>query len=586
MALHHKLSAKPVTLRDVADVYRVGYVTDMIAAAYLTALPLIVVGIHWQFPSINIHGALIAVEILVALLIALSSLADSALYPHWLYKLDASVLPYLRSLKGAFASVSSAQLICSLVILAALWCAISVFLIWLVNITRVASIGPANSLIGHLCAFGMFAVCVALLFLVIRGIDHRPHTPSLTFFSPNMFLNHSALNPLYNFVYSLSLSDHADKNFSFMDKEECDAKVGEMFATKGQPSEKLLNTDRPNILFIMWESLCSRFVEPLGGDKGVLPNLNKACSEGVLFSNLDCGSFRTDRGLVCLLSGFLAQPTMSIIRNGSKLPGLPALPRKLKEHGYHTMAVHGGDLTIMHKIDYYRVSGHDKVLGIEAFDKSAPQCRWGIHDNFMFDRVADIIIDKGTPIGNPWYMTFQTLSSHTPYKVPYAKLDDKVHNAYNFVDDAFGKFIDRLKKSPAWDNLLIVVTGDHGLNDPALTPLPRIDYVKVPLLLLGGAVNSPRKIDTLMAQTDIAATLLGQLGIDHSEFFFSRNVLSPDYTKPFTYHAYSNGVMIHDAAGYTDYDIVAGKAVENPDAGRELQGRMILQTLYDQISAL
>lgn len=587
IAVNRHTSPGGMSARDVADIYRVGYVTDMIAAAYLTALPALVLWVHWQFPMVNVRDVLVAVDVLVALLIVLSSLSDLMLYPHWLSKLDASVLPYLRSLKGAFASVSTPVLVGALVVLAFLWAAVAALLIWLADVTG-ATVGGevANTLWGHLAAFGKLVLCLGLLFVVIRGLDHRPHTPSLTFFSKRMFFNHAALNPLYNFIYSLSVSDRPSDVFAFMDKSECDAKVNEMFKAEGEPVVKLLNTDRPNILFIMWESLCSRFVEPLGGEPGVTPNLNKACSEGVLFTNLDCGSFRTDRGLVCLLSGFLAQPTMSIIRNARKLPGLPAVPRRLKENGYSTSVVHGGDLTIMHKIDYYMASGHDEILGIEAFDPSAPQCRWGIHDNFMFDRVADMVLAKGDTPGHPWYMTFQTLSSHTPYKVPYARLDDKVHNAYNFVDDAFGRFVDRLKQSPVWDNLLIVVTGDHGLNDPALVPLPRIDYVKVPLLMFGGAVKAPMRVDTLMSQTDFAATLLGQLGMDHSDFCFSRDIFAPGYTRPFTYHAYNNGFMIHDPEGYTDYDNAMKKAVDNPDAARELQGRMILQTLYDRITAL
>lgn len=38
-----------------------------------------------------------------------------------------------------------------------------------------------------------------------------------------------------------------------------------------------------------------------------------------------------------------------------------------------------------------------------------------------------------------------------------------------------------------------------------------------------------------MNQADLAATLLGQLGLDHSSFNFSRNVLGSDYTYPFAF---------------------------------------------------
>lgn len=584
---NRKISKDKITWRDTLDIYKAGYATDLIAAAYLTALPLIVVWVHLHFPALNIKWPLIATEAIVAAVIALSSLADLALYPHWLFKLDKSVLPYLRSLKGAFASVSTTMLATAIAAFTLLFAALLACLTGLIGISGVASIGSPAGLGGHAAALLTFLLGVGILFLFIRGLHSRPNTPIITYYSTNVFLNHCALNPLYSLIYSMSVNDNPAEIFRFMDADECDSKVKEMYPTAGIPETLLLNTNQPNILLIVWESLCSRFVEPLGGDKGVLPNFNKACGEGVLFTNVDAGSFRTDRGLVCLLSGFLAQPTMSIIRNTRKLPGLPAVPRTLKAHGYHTACMHGGDLKIMHKMDYYVASGHDEALGIEAFDPKAPRCRWGIHDNYMFERLGEKVLSMSANPGmQPWFMTFQTLSSHLPYEVPHHALDNKIHNAYHFTDEAFGKFIERIKATPAWDNLLIIVTGDHGLNDPDLTPLPKIDYVKIPLLMLGGAVKQPMKIDKLMAQTDMAATLLGQLGMQHADFLFSRDVLSESYTRPFTFHTYNNGFLLHDTCGFTDYDNAQGKAAENPDSNRELQGRMIQQTLYRHISEI
>ena len=50
-------------------------------------------------------------------------------------------------------------------------------------------------------------------------------------------------------------------------------------------------------------------------------------------------------------------------------------------------------------------------------------------------------------------------------------------------------------------------------------------------------------IDKLMNQSDMAATLLAQLGISHKEFNFSRNVLGKDYNYPFAYYTYNNDLL-------------------------------------------
>ena len=42
------------------------------------------------------------------------------------------------------------------------------------------------------------------------------------------------------------------------------------------------------------------------------------------------------------------------------------------------------------------------------------------------------------------------------------------------------------------------------------------------MLWLGGAIKQPMVVNKIMNQTDMAATLLAQMGISHEEFSFSR----------------------------------------------------------------
>lgn len=55
------------------------------------------------------------------------------------------------------------------------------------------------------------------------------------------------------------------------------------------------------------------------------------------------------------------------------------------------------------------------------------------------------------------------------------------------------------------------------------------------------AVKEPVVIDKLANQTDLAATLLNQLGIGHDAFYFQPEaILSPDYPE-YAFYTYSNG---------------------------------------------
>jgi hypothetical protein len=95
-----------------------------------------------------------------------------------------------------------------------------------------------------------------------------------------------------------------------------------------------------------------------------------------------------------------------------------------------------------------------------------------------------------------------------------------------------------------------------------------------------------------MNQTDVAATLLAQMDIDHSDFLFSRNVLSEQYNDQFAFYTFVDGFCYIDSTGATLYDNAAGKVQENMGNGtaeqnlnRENRGKAILQTLYDDLDA-
>lgn len=115
---------------------------------------------------------------------------------------------------------------------------------------------------------------------------------------------------------------------------------------------------------------------------------------------------------------------------------------------------------------------------------------------------------------------------------------------------------------------------------------PRIHHI--PMLWLGGAIKQPMVIDKLMNQSDMAATLLAQLGISHKEFNFSRNVLGKDYNYPFAYYTYNNGFAFRDSTGTTLIDNNSGKALIESPAPNERRtelGKTILQSSYDDLGA-
>ena len=577
---NRKETDEHITVGEFVRMERYGLRSDIIVSSYITAIPVIAAFIQTLIPVRFLDGFMTLYNIAIGIVTGLGVAVDTGLYPFWKFKLDASVLNYVKELRSACSSVSTPYLITAIISILAMT---TFTAIWLQGAAYYASdTFTAHGVTQILLSILTLILAVGALFAMIRGLGRRPNNPSVSFYSNVLFFNHCALNPIYSFIYSLSVNDKIEGAFRSMDDETCHREFAELFPGDSFPTEKLLNTDRPNVLFIIWESLSARFVGALGGEPDITPNINRLSQEGLFFTHVDCNSFRTDRGLVALLSGYLAQPTTSVIRMTKKVPNLPAFPRKFKELGYDTMAVHGGDLKVFHKSEYYLTVGHNRVVGENDFPRSYERGKWGVHDGIVFDWVYDDIMKK-TAEGKQWFTTVQTLSSHEPWIVPYDRIkDNPIANTFAYVDDALGRLVERLKNTPAWDNLLIVVTGDHGCNTGQF--LAHDKYAHIPLLMLGGAVKEPRRIDTLMSQTDTAATILGQLGIEHKEFIFSRDVMADSYRYPFGFHTFVNGFMFRDATGYTVVDNVSGEAIDSPDAEREHKGRVILQYLYEDLA--
>lgn len=572
---------------DLGKIFGYGLKTDVMAAVYLSAIPLILVFLmallHWS-------GAVTVIRIyncVIAFVLGVVAGSDILLYSFWQSKFEASALRYLRSWKGATASVSTLYVVGF--ILFALLCG-AVFLIGADALTHLLEgmgtrFPEPEGLVRYLVVPLCFIVLAGLMFLLLRGTGHHPKTTATSFFSPNTFYNHSALNPFYNFIFSTSYSENLKKKFHVRSDEECESKFRDLYPTYGTPQIKLLNTKRPNILLVIWESLNANFVEYLGGQrKDILPNFNSLIPEGVIFSRCDAGNIRTNRGIVCVLSGYHNPPKMEVVHYRNKLKNLPSIVKTLKKEGYTSEFYHGGDLNLNLKINYYVSIGFDKLYGIEHFPPGLPQSKWGVHDGYVYDDILENIKSK-QPKDEPWFIAMQTLSSHEDYKVPETIIEgDDIANAFAYSDAAYGRFIEELKKTPQWDNLLVITLGDHGFYH---TPgLPRDKYPHIPVLLLGGAVDGHKDIGTIMNQTDVAATILGQLGIDHSDFIFSRDVLADTYTEPFTFHTHDTGFMLRDANGVLEFDTTANISVAGSDPARLEKGQVVLQQLFTDLDKL
>ena len=576
--LFHSELSSVVEWGDWLMVLLSGLTMNLSLAGYLMIIPglLILVSIY---NTRYLKQILKVYLIITSLVISLIFISDLYLYSFWGFRIDSTIFTYLSSPKGVVANVSGFE-IAAYIVVVAIWTLIQLFALKKIVVNRF----PLKASKQKKRATIVIMVLLGLMFIPIRGgITASTMNPGYAYFSNNMFLNHAALNPVFNMFYSMKQKKDLNKQFRFMDNAVAHKIFDNLMSYNKQDSVPvLLTTDRPNIVFIILESFGAGILEPLGGEKGVAPNLNKLTEEGIFFRNMYANSFRTDRGIVSVLGGYPAQPNMSILKYTNKVHTLNSIPKSLVDNGYNASFLYGGDLNFAQMELFVVTQKVTNIIDDDDFPMEMKMTKWGVPDAFTFDRLAGDIASQKE---EPFVKMFLTLSSHEPFDVPANKFSNPYLNSVAYTDSCLGVFIDRMKQSPQWDNSLIVLVPDHDMRYPRNISHYAPERHDIFMLWLGGAVANPVVIDDYCMQVDIASTLLNQLNIDTNEFTFSKNILNPS-VEDFAFYTFSNGFGILTENGTVVYDCNSKKVIVEEGNGTDsllLKGKAFLQCLYDDI---
>lgn len=583
-----------------------GLPLDLSMAGYLSVIPgFLSIAVVWLKrdlvkPIMNIYF------IIASLFITCSFLLNASLYPYWKYPLDSTPLFYFfTSPADAIASVSIWQVILSIVILIVLTIGV-----WFTLRMRGEKRQQYSRYAYGYGGFGsgkrnrfddfdrhrgrtsiILLLLTGLLFLPIRGgITVSTMNTGQAYYSQNAYLNHSAVNPLFSLLESITHQEDFASQYRFMKDKEADKIFATMTSTSDENTYPLLNEatfkkGTPDILIVIMESFASDIMPSMGSYKDVAVCLDSIAQQSILFTRFYANSFRTDRGMVSILSGYPAQPTTSIMRYPRKTSQLPSIARNLAKYkNYKTTYYYGGDADFCNMRSYLVSQGYQHIISDANFPIEDKLSKWGVPDHIVAARMMkDIKAQQNEK--RPMLRILQTSSSHEPFEVPYHRLKDKRLNAFAYTDSVMGAIVREYRKLPRWKNTLIVFVPDHvGGYKENLNDHDRSRY-QIPLILAGGAISRPMKVGIIGSQHDIAATLLGQLGVEHREFTFSKNMMS-DATPKFAFFAVNDAFGIVSEENSLIYDNRTKRIVyDKGEKGFNLKrGQAYLQKLYDDLA--
>ena len=583
-----------------------GLPLDLSLAGYLTAIPgLLFIVSAWTLSDI-LRRIWSGYFLFISILISLIFTVDLGLYEYWGFRLDATPLFYFfSSPKDAVASVS-AWVVLGGIIAMVIYAGVLYAIFYSLLLQR-RYFYRMKLPYRRLRISGVLLLLTGLLFIPIRGgFTVSTMNVGKVYFSTDQRLNHAAINPAFSLMESLSKQKDFGKQYRFMSAEEADGIFAGMLdpAVLGKDTmavdslgqsvdslRSLFTESRPNVIFVIMESFSSKLMKSLGGEANVAVHLDSLVQEGVLFTNFYANSFRTDRGRVAILSGYPAQPTTSIMKYPRKTQSIPAIAGSLKKAGYGAKYYYGGDADFTNMRSYLMSSGFDEIVSDQDFPVSERLSKWGAHDHLVFRRLLDDLKaeaaeSKSAGSNAPQFRVLQTSSSHEPFEVPYQRLENNRLNAFAYTDSCIGDFVKQFRELPQWKNTVILFVPDHLGSYPEYISNLEIDRYQIPLLLVGGAIREPRRIDVYGSQHDIAATLLAQLSLPHNEFIFSKDMLNPAsphfafFTVPDAF-----GVVTPDNQLIFNNESNSIVVDEGTEKGKNLKlGQAYLQKLYDDIA--
>lgn len=524
-----------------------GLYVDTAMACYLLVFPYLAITItaltaKQKVMNVNryIHGVLFFAFFLLIL-------SELTIYDEWHTKLNYKALWFFGNPSEVFNTASWTQTISILLFstvgtIISLWCYRKIFTEEFHEAQRSRRFAVST------------LVVPLVLFIGIRGGFHTiPVQLSDAYYSKYNVLNLASLNSPFNLASSCIENAKAGKPYEFLPVAEAEKIFAGLYIPANDTTIRVLTMQRPNIVLVVLEGWSADMLESFNGIKGhnIAPNMDAIAHEGIRFTDCYASGSLSDQGMAAVFSAFPAQPLTSIITQPDKYTKLPCINKKLKAEGYHTSFLFGGQLSYGNIRSYMYFNEFDKIIEQENFPENIPKGKLGAHDEFLFDRQLQELKTEQ----QPFFAAMFTLSTHGPYDFPsntdlnFGDKEEEYVNSIHYADSCIGDFIRRAKKEPWYSNTLFVFVSDHSHNTPMNYGFTSPEYRRIPMIFYGNVIDSASRdiaYERTVSQTDLTSTLLGQLGINYSEFKYSRNLFRHSafavLTAPdFAYYAFEEG---------------------------------------------
>ncbi|MGQ0827482.1 MAG: LTA synthase family protein [Bacteroidota bacterium] len=561
---------------------------DLSAACTAAVIPYILWVFQQFYKRRLIHRINLVYNIILIILVSVLSVANIKMFGEWGTLLNARALNYLLYPQEVLTFISLWSVLLLLT-------ACSIFAYIGVKTYRKYNTNFSYPFENKKIKIAQIILIPGLLLLGYRGgFQMAPINESSAYYSNLHINNQIATNNVWYLAHSVLEANDTKNPYVFMEEKKAKEITNELFTIPSGKTSTILKIKKPNIVFIILESWTSDLVKSLGGEENVTPNFEELCKEGLLFTEMYSSGFRTEQGLVSILSGFPAQPNNSVITTPSKAEQLPSLTTELVKQGYQSSFYYGGDIEFANMKSYLLNTRFAKIIDKNNFKNKQLNSRWGAHDEFVLHKQLEELKNEK----QPFFSVVLTLSTHEPFEVPMqtpfsgGEEQERFKKAAYYTDYCLLNYFNEAKKQSWYNNTLFILVADHGHRLPKERNMNYPEGRKITAMITGGALLDSlrgKRMDKICNQNDIPVIVLSQLKLTHSNFVWSKDVFN-EHAKQFAYYSNENVVgwiapeqnIIHSLTPQYSGGKIEPKTQTTLNDTILTQAKAYLQTLYQQ----
>ena len=306
-----------------------------------------------------------------------------------------------------------------------------------------------------------------------------------------------------------------------------------------QPEQK------PNVIFVMMESMSSSFMKEEYNGKPITPTLNDLANNSIYFSNMFANGTRTVRGMEAVTLSIPPTPGNSIVKRVDN-QNLYTISTVFKAKGYENMFFYGGDGYFDNMNAFFGGNGfdiYDRGRGSILSDKINTnrynindnevkfENAWGIADDDIYRKVLNVA-DQKYKTKQPFFAFVMTTSNHKPYTYKDGKIDIPSGTgrpgAVKYADYAIGDFLAQAKKKPWFTNTVFVFIADHCASSAGKDAIDVKNH-HIPAFIYNLKSRPNENVSKEVAQIDIFPTLFSLFNWKYTSQFYGKDAFDPQY---------------------------------------------------------